>query len=44
MTSLYTAPRYVPEGRHLFQADEYLAKPIDFNRLRDVMENLMRTV
>jgi CheY-like chemotaxis protein len=34
MTSLYTAPRYASEAHRLFHADGYLAKPIDFDRLR----------
>lgn len=38
MTSLYTSPRYKYEAYRKFMADEYLAKPIDFERLRDVLE------
>lgn len=40
MTSLYTSPRYKYEAYKTFRADEYLAKPIDFERLRDVLQKL----
>lgn len=38
MTSLYTAPRYRYEAYKAFGADEYLAKPIDFNQLRGLLQ------
>ena len=44
MTSLYTAPRYKYEAYKTFHADEYLAKPIDFSQLRDVLQRLMSEV
>ncbi|MEO8379721.1 MAG: response regulator [Acidobacteriota bacterium] len=40
MTSLYTAPRYASEAARLFRADDYLVKPIDFERLHSVMARL----
>ncbi len=41
MTSLYTAQRYVSEAHRTFHADGYLAKPIDFERLRATLERLV---
>jgi CheY-like chemotaxis protein len=40
MTSLYTSPRYRYEAYKQFGADEYLAKPIDAERLRGVLHKL----
>ena len=40
MTSLYTASHYRTEAFRSFKADEYLAKPIDFSRLRTVLTQL----
>lgn len=40
MTSLYTSPRYASEAYRVFHADGYLAKPIDFERLRAVLGRL----
>ncbi len=37
---LYTKSSYRVEAIHQFQADEYLAKPINFERLRNVLEHL----
>ncbi len=41
MTSLYTSPRYASEAYRYFQADGYLAKPIDFHRLENVIRRLV---
>lgn len=41
MTSLYTGARYASEAHRLFRADDYLAKPIDFERLRGVLTRLL---
>lgn len=41
MTSLYTAPRYKYEALKTFQADDYLAKPVDFDRLSKIMRKLL---
>lgn len=40
MSALYTRTRYRVEAIHDFRADEYLAKPINFKRLREVLEQL----
>src|SRR5216683_2759866 len=40
MSGLYTKSHYRVEAMHQFQADEYLAKPINFERLRNVLEDL----
>jgi CheY-like chemotaxis protein len=40
MTALYTANRYRMEALGTFYADDYLAKPIDFGRLQQVLEHL----
>lgn len=40
MTSLYTAPRYKHEAYKTFHADGYLAKPIDFKELSQVLSKL----
>ena len=40
MTSLYTALRYKQEAYRTFGADEYLTKPIDFGKLREVLTTL----
>lgn len=41
MTSLYTAGRYATEAFRLFGADAYLAKPIDFEKLRGALQRLV---
>ena len=41
MTSLYTAPRYKYEALKTFHADDYLAKPVDFERLSKVLTKLL---
>jgi CheY-like chemotaxis protein len=41
MTALYTSSRYRVEAMSIFQADEYLAKPIDFARLQQVLGSLL---
>lgn len=43
MSSLYTAPRYKYEAYKTFRADEYLVKPIDFNRLHEVLVRFVPT-
>ncbi|MEK6373293.1 MAG: response regulator [Acidobacteriota bacterium] len=40
MTALYKSPRYRVEAMSTYRADEYLAKPIDFAHLHNVLENL----
>jgi CheY-like chemotaxis protein len=40
MSGLYTKSSYRVEAMHQFHADEYLAKPINFERLRNVLEHL----
>ena len=40
MTSLYTSARYASESSRLFHSDDYLAKPIDFERLLSVLNRL----
>ena len=40
MSGLYTTSQYRVEAMHQFHADEYLAKPINFERLRTVLEQL----
>jgi DNA-binding response OmpR family regulator len=44
MTSLYTSTRNRIEALNEFGADEYLAKPIDFDRLRQVLQKLSAKV
>jgi CheY-like chemotaxis protein len=41
MTSLYTSPRYKHEAYKTFDADGYLAKPVDFGQLREALVKLM---
>ena len=41
MSSMYTGSRYRIEAMNDFHADEYLAKPINFRRLRDVLNSLL---
>lgn len=41
MTSLYTAAQYKYEALKEFKADEYLAKPLDINQLRTVIDKLL---
>jgi DNA-binding NtrC family response regulator len=40
MSAVYTSVRYRSEAIKMFQADEYLAKPIDFRQLHDVLRHL----
>jgi CheY-like chemotaxis protein len=42
MSSLVRTARYLEETFDTFQADEYLAKPIDFEKLRQVLETMLR--
>lgn len=42
MSALYTSSRYRHEAIHQFHADEYLAKPIYFKRLREVLDHLRK--
>jgi YesN/AraC family two-component response regulator len=44
MTALYKSSRYRTEAMNTFHADEYLAKPIDFAHLRQVLGNLSARV
>jgi CheY-like chemotaxis protein len=44
MTALYKSSRYRTEALHTFRADEYLAKPIDFARLQQVLGHLSARV
>ena len=37
MTALYTAPRYQTEGIRHFQADQYVAKPLDVDQLDAIL-------
>ena len=41
MTSLYTSPRYKHEALKTFRADDYVPKPIDFQRLSEVVGRLV---
>lgn len=41
MTSLYTGQRYRTEAHREFGADGYLAKPIDFDELHQVLQKLL---
>jgi CheY-like chemotaxis protein len=41
MTSLYTSGRYASEAYRVFGADAYMAKPIDFDRLRAALGRLV---
>jgi CheY-like chemotaxis protein len=43
MSAVYTKSPYRREAMKDFQADEYLAKPIDFTRLHEVLEHLGET-
>jgi CheY-like chemotaxis protein len=40
MSSLYTSSRYRAEALSAFRADEYLVKPIDFDKLRQVLDKM----
>ena len=42
MSSLYTSPRYRVEAMSMFHADEYLVKPINFDKLRQVLDNVSK--
>ncbi len=41
MTALYTSPRYKHEAIKTFHADDYVAKPIDFARLGEVVGRMV---
>ncbi len=41
MTALYTSPRYKYEALKSFHADDYVAKPIDFQKLSEVVGRLV---
>lgn len=41
MTALYTSPRYRYEALKTFRADDYVAKPIDFQKLTEVVGRLV---
>jgi CheY-like chemotaxis protein len=38
MTSLYTHPKYQVEGLRVYQADDYLAKPLDLGQLDKLLQ------
>lgn len=38
MTALYTNVKYVTEGHMKYKVDDYLAKPVDFAQLRNLLE------
>ena len=40
MSSLYTSTRYRLEALNAFRADDYLVKPINFDKLRQVLEKV----
>jgi CheY-like chemotaxis protein len=40
MTSLYTAQHFRTEARHRFKVDEYLAKPLRYDELRDALQRV----
>lgn len=40
MTSLYTASRFRTEAKHVFHVDGYLAKPLRYGELRDVLQRV----
>jgi CheY-like chemotaxis protein len=42
MTSLYKSARYASEARRVFQADDYLAKPIDFQLLKRILMRVLQ--
>lgn len=42
MSSLARTARYLEETFDTFQADEYLAKPIDFEKLRQVLDTMLK--
>ena len=42
MTALYTNSRYRVEAMNTYQADEYLAKPIDFLHLQQILGDLLK--
>ena len=42
MTSLYTNPKYKVEGLTAFRADEFLAKPLEFEKLKAVLEKYLK--
>jgi CheY-like chemotaxis protein len=44
MTSLYTASHYRREARSVFKVDEYLAKPLRYDDLRDALQRVAPVV
>ena len=42
MTSLYTNPKYKVEGLTAFRADEFLAKPLELEKLKAVLEKYLK--
>jgi CheY-like chemotaxis protein len=42
MSSLYLASRYRTEAINMFRADDYLTKPINFDKLRDVLAKVSK--
>lgn len=38
MTSLYTKPSHVLDARRNIRVDDYLAKPVDFGRLKGLLQ------
>jgi CheY-like chemotaxis protein len=40
MTALYTARRFQTEARNVFKVDEYIAKPLRYDVLRDALERV----
>lgn len=40
MTALYTARRFQAEARNVFKVDEYLAKPLRYDALRDALHRV----
>jgi DNA-binding response OmpR family regulator len=38
MTALYTSVKYRTEAFKSFKVDDYLAKPLDFNTLRSLLQ------
>lgn len=40
MTSLYKARHFQTEARHVFKVDEYLAKPLRYDDLRDALQRV----
>jgi CheY-like chemotaxis protein len=41
MTDVYTAAKYKTEAIHAFRADDYLAKPLQFGALQELLKRLL---